>query len=284
MVPISFAIALTVNTVGISGAALFVPFFALIFPLIGEPLTALQSVKLGLITESFGLSSSAIAFFIYGLVDKRLAGFSILGALPLVILGAFLANFIPESVLLFIVAIALISSIFMIKHEKTLRTARAAQHKKNHIDLSVKEGHLRKLQSIDGQKFSYCLTKPGYEKRFLGFGIGGLFQGAAGFGIGEMGIISMMITKIPIRIAIGTSHFIVASTAITASLIHIFATSALGAAIPWNIIFMTVPSVILGGQLAPVIAAKLPAKYLEQFISILFIIIAIALVILVFQR
>ena len=40
------------NTVGISGAALFVPFFALVFPAFAFGLTPGQGVMLGLITES----------------------------------------------------------------------------------------------------------------------------------------------------------------------------------------------------------------------------------------
>ncbi|SEH58987.1 hypothetical protein SAMN05192561_11013 [Halopenitus malekzadehii] len=55
--------ATIVNTVGISGSALFVPFLIFLFPLIaGETLTPETLVKVGLISESFGLSSSALAF------------------------------------------------------------------------------------------------------------------------------------------------------------------------------------------------------------------------------
>lgn len=68
---VALIIAITVNTLGISGSALFVPFFILIFPLLAEPLTAGQSITLGLITESFELSSSALAFLWFGLVDKK---------------------------------------------------------------------------------------------------------------------------------------------------------------------------------------------------------------------
>ena len=54
------------NTVGISGAALFVPFFALVFPALAFSLTPGQGVMLGLITESFGISSSTFAFMRFG--------------------------------------------------------------------------------------------------------------------------------------------------------------------------------------------------------------------------
>jgi len=70
MFPIAFIIAVTVNTVGISGAALFVSFFVVIFPLLSNPIGPEQSVRIGLITESSRLSSSALAFLRYGL-DKK---------------------------------------------------------------------------------------------------------------------------------------------------------------------------------------------------------------------
>ncbi len=99
-----------------------------------------------------------------------------------------------------------------------------------------------------------------------------------------MGIIAMLITKIPVRVAIGTSHMVIALTAILASVIHVIHASAFDAAIPWNILFITVPAVIAGGQLSPYIAAKLPAKQLERVISGLFLVIAVALLMLVLTK
>ena len=40
---------------------------------------------------------------------------------------------------------------------------------------------------------------------------------------------------------------------------------------------MTVPAVIIGGQIAPYVAAKLKTSLLEHFVSGLFIVIALAL-------
>jgi hypothetical protein len=107
------------------------------------------------------------------------------------------------------------------------------------------EGHDNAtLTDRDGKTYKYCRT--GYRKRFFGYGFGGVFQGLAGFGIGELGIVSMVITKIPVRVAIGTSHLIVALTAIVASLTHISQSLARNIETPWNIVFMTVPAVIIG--------------------------------------
>lgn len=276
MFPIALVIATVVNTVGISGSALFVPFFILIFPLLAFPLLPEQSVKLGLITESFGLSSSVLAFIRFGLVDKKLGFYTILGAAPFVIAGAILSFYISKFLFHFLIALILFVSIYLLLNRKRkeskldeVKRSDIGKHDINHVDNVT-------LTSLDGKKYKYC--RCGYRKRFLGYGIGGLFQGIGGFGIGELGIVSMIITKIPIRVAIGTSHIIVATTAILASLTHLSQSFVHNIGTPWNILFMSVPAVIIGGQIAPYIAAKLKTSVLEYFVSILFGILALSLI------
>lgn len=282
MFPIAFFIALTVNTVGISGAALFVPFFVLIFPLLATELSALQSVKLGLVTESFGLSSSALAFLAFGLVDRKIALTAVLGALPFVLIGAALSTYLPESILFIMIAGLLITSVILVNVEKRLHKKRRDEHEQEVIDLTGPEGEQVELVSLSGKTYRYCRTKSGFRTRLAGYSTGGFFQGSAGFGIGEMGIVAMILSGLPTRVAIGTSHLVVASTAIFASLIHVIYAGAGTASIPWNIPFVTVPAVILGGQTSPYLAAKLPTVLLERFISILFIVIAASLLYLAF--
>jgi uncharacterized membrane protein YfcA len=277
MFPIALLIATTVNTVGISGAALFVPFFVLIFPFLAPPLLPEQSVKLGLITESFGLSSSALAFIRYGLVDKKLGFYTILGAAPFVIGGAYFAFYIPRYLFHFLIALALLASVYLLVNREREESKRACidedvigSHHTHHNPDNVT------MTDRDGKEYRYC--RCGYRQRFMGYGFGGVFQGMAGFGIGELGIVSMLITKIPIRVAIGTSHIIVASTAILASITHISQSQAHGIETPWNILFMTVPAVITGGQVAPYVAAKVKTETLEHFVAGLFTLLALALV------
>ncbi len=284
MAPVAFFIALTVNTLGISGAALFVPFFILIFPHIsGDTLQTTDTVRLGLITESFGLSSSAIAFWLFGVVDKKIALKSILISSPIIVLGAVVTSFVPSSALYIMIALLLTVSAVMVVYEDKLREARKAAHNSK-IDLVSTEGTKRHLTSIDGKEYQYCLTKSGTRKRNIGFGLGGFFEGANGFGVGELGIVSMILSKIPMRVAIGTNHIIVASTAIMASLIHfgisLSSIQEATGAFPWNIPIMTVPMVVIAGQLAPYTAAKIQSKYLERAIILIFAVISVSLVLL----
>lgn len=288
MFPIAVVIALSVNTVGISGAALFVPFFILVFPIFsGTALLPVDTVRLGLITESFGLSSSALAFLAFGLIDGRIARHAILRAAPFVVAGAIFTAFIPQAILYIVIAVLLLFAALLIRYKGTLLARQKHELANQHIEYTSDDPNALSVTrtSRDGKQYSYCLTKRGARRRVFGYSFGGFFQGAAGFGIGELGIISMILTKIPTRIAIGTSHTIVAMTAIGASLLHFTFAGDLPAdyIFPWNIPALTVPAVILGGQLAPFVAAKLPTKLLEHFVSVLFVIIAVALALLAFN-
>ena len=282
MFPVALLISLTVNTLGISGAALFVPFFILIFPLLAEPLSVTQSVKIGLITESFGLTSSAIAFLVFGLVDKKLAVYSALGAMPFVIIGTLVTVLIPQAVLYLLIAILLLLSVSLVYYRRIIAARLHDEHETSDIDYTVDTGESVKITTKDKKVYRYCRTQNGYKKRFLGYGVGGLFQGAAGFGIGEMGIISMILSHIPTRIAIGTSHLVVASTAVVAALMHILLSEATVEAIPWNIVLMNIPAVVIGGQIAPHLATKLKPEVLEKALIMLFSVIAFSLILLAF--
>ena len=70
---------------------------------------------------------------------------------------------------------------------------------------------------------------------------------------------------------------IVASTAIIASITHVLQSAASNISTPWNILIMTIPAVIIGGQVAPYISSRLKTSILEYFVAILFIVLSLAL-------
>lgn len=133
----------------------------------------------------------------------------------------------------------------------------------------------------DGDVYEY--DRGGYLRRFANYSVGGTFQGLAGFGIGELGIISMLSSKIPVRVAIGTNHIVVASTAIIASVVHVFGGGLVGGhsmdltTTPWNMVVWTVPATVTGGQIAPYVSAALDTETIKQGVGGLFAVIATAL-------
>jgi uncharacterized membrane protein YfcA len=294
--------ATTVNTIGISGSALFVPFLIFIFPLLaGETLSPETLVKVGLISESFGLSSSAVAFIQYGLVDRRLGLTLVVGSIPFVVAGALLSFIIPEPIFHALLGLALLAAGYLmltadLDHEEPADTGDAAVSadggtsgdlpndagKLGPAGVSVDEdGDVTRVDR-DGSTYSY--TWSGYLERFANYAVGGTFQGLAGFGIGELGIISMLRTNVPVRVAIGTNHIVVAITAVLASLVHVFGGGLVPgghslslAETPWNMVVFTVPATVTGGQIAPYVSNALNTETLKKGVGVLFAVISTAL-------
>jgi uncharacterized membrane protein YfcA len=93
----------------------------------------------------------------------------------------------------------------------------------------------------------------------------------------------MLGSKIPVRVAIGTNHIVVAVTAVLASLVHVFGGGLVGghaidlATTPWNMVVWTVPATVTGGQVAPYVSAALETETIKKFVGGLFAIISVAL-------
>ncbi len=303
LLPVFMLGATIVNTVGISGSALFVPFLIFIFPLFAQPLTPQTIVKVGLISEAFGLSSSAVAFIQYGLVDRRLALSLVAGSIPFVIGGALLSFVIPEVLFHSLLGIALLAASYLLftadlghgDHDESSGSdsAATAADGGTTVDLPDDPGKLGPagvrtdddgtVTRVDREGDNYTYTRSGYLRRFGNYSIGGTFQGLAGFGVGELGIVSMLGTKVPVRVAIGTNHIVVALTAILASLVHVFGGGLVGghslslATTPWNMVVFTVPATVIGGQIAPYVSNALETDTIKNFVGGLFAVISVAL-------
>jgi uncharacterized membrane protein YfcA len=297
--PVFLLGATIVNTVGISGSALFVPFLIFLFPLAAQPLDPPTLVKVGLISEAFGLSSSSVAFVQYGLVDRRLALTLVGGSIPFVVGGALLSFVIPEPVFHALLGLALLAAAYLLfkidlDHggggEDAAADGGPTATGGDLPDDSNKLGPAGVRTAADGtvtrvdrEGDDYTYTRGGYVRRAANYSIGGTFQGLAGFGIGELGIISMLGTKVPVRVAIGTNHIVVALTAILASLVHVFGGGIVGghslslASTPWNMVVFTVPATVTGGQIAPYVSNALSTRTIKRFVAMLFGVISTAL-------
>jgi uncharacterized membrane protein YfcA len=322
--PVFLTGATIVNTVGISGSALFVPFFIFLFPIFEsgsidpsawaavalEPTTL---VKVGLISEAFGLSSSSVAFVQYGLVDRRLALTIVAGSVPFVIAGALLSFVIPEFVFHLLLGLALTAAAYLLmqadldhEHEASddADAGDAAATDGGDVDATLPDDDDKlgpagvrtdgdgTVTRVDRGGDDYQYTRGGYLRRFANYSVGGTFQGLAGFGSGELGIVSMLGTKVPVRVAIGTNHIVVATTAILASLVHVFGGGILVALVPslegsvhslrlastpWNMVVFTVPATVTGGQVAPYVSNALEVGIIKKGVSSLFALISLAL-------
>lgn len=283
LLPVSVCIALFANMLGVSSAVMFVPTFAVGFTALSKAfpnavtmLQPKQAVMLGLMVEAFGLTSSSLAYLRWGTVDRTLAWKTALAAMPFVLVGSLLSFYLPKPAFYFVISGALVISSYLLLHEE--RTNSKHDALENIVVGSHNENEASNvtLEDRDGNKYKY--NRNGFRERVTGYGVGGLFQGIAGFGIGEIGITSMILSKIPIHVAIGTNVLIVASNAFIAASAHLLHAMGTGLEVPWNIAVMAVPGAVVGGQLAPYVAARMETERLEKSAVLLFAVIASSLI------
>lgn len=221
-----------------------------------------------------------------GRLDRRLALSLVAGAVPFVVAGALLSFVIPAPVFHALLGLALIVASYLLF--KTDLGHGEAETSGEDADLSA-DGGVDRERPDDANKLGPAGVQTAADgtvtrvDRDGNYSIGGVFQGLAGFGVGELGIISMLRTEVPVRVAIGTNHIVVALTAVLASLVHVFGGGLVGghtmdlASTPWNMVVWTVPATVTGGQIAPYVSASVDTEILKQGVGVLFAIIAVAL-------
>ena len=152
---------------------IFVPFYTIIFPLLGYHLEPVQAVEVGLLTEIFGFISSTTAFWRAGLIDFQIAGFAVLFAAPMAVLGGYASHIIPGQWMLVSIGIGLMGFSWMLFREgdNALSWTPATQALppkgvKEHTDTRGRVYHYRVLNDI---------------WRGTAASVGGIFQGLVGF-------------------------------------------------------------------------------------------------------
>ncbi len=109
-------------------------------------------------------------------------------------------------------------------------------------------------------------------------GLGGLFIGMISTGQGELnGYFLLQRCRVPSRVAVATSVFVVALTALVASTGHFIRFIQTGGSVletVLSLVIFTVPGVILGGQLGARVASHISQRTLERGLGILFILVA----------
>lgn len=270
MLPIALLVATIAMSSEIEGATLFAPIFIL-----GLKLPPNVAIGIGLITEVFGFASGLVAYHLKRLIDYRLGMHLLIFTIPFALIGTVLAGEIASDILKIILGIGLLGI--------SISFLRAPDHKDvSEIDLSIKNTYETiKPQTVlitaQGEEIRYTVCNR-TEGRFIA-SIGGLFIGLTSTGLGEFnGYFLLQRCRVPSRVAIATSVFVVAVTALSASIGHIIqfvqaGSSELDTVI--SIVTFTIPGVIIGGQLGSFISSYIPQKMMERGLGILFIAIAI---------
>ncbi len=269
MFPIAVLIATIAMASGVGGATFFSPLFILALGLPPE-----VAIGTGLITEVFGFASGVFAYARKRLIDYRLGLALLMATIPMALLGTWAAGWIDPDILKVVLGVGLFAV--------ALSFLRAPEHKDvKRMDAAIEEEY-------GGEKAETCLlTEEGEEIHYtvcnrtegrLIAGIGGLFVGMISTGLGELnGYFLMQRCRVPSKVSVATSVFVVAITALVASGGHMvrFVHSG-GDTINTvlSIVLFTVPGVILGAQLGSRVASRIPQRVLERGLGVLFILVA----------
>jgi uncharacterized protein len=236
---------------------IFVPFFSIVFPLLGHRLAPVEAVEVGLLTEIFGFMSSTSAFWRAGLIDFRIAGFALAAAVPTAVVGGFAAHAIPSYWLLVIVGAGLMLFSFLL-----IRETGGIGPGNPPTGLAIEpEKHTDRLGRIYRYHRRNDIWRAGTAA------VGGVFQGLVGFSAGEISTVEQVLRGVPIRLAAGNAHLIIAAASISAAITHLSIDATTGVKIPWNILAGTVPAVLMGGQIASIVAGRLPQTALRLVLS-----------------
>ncbi len=274
--PVAMAICLTVCTVGIEGAVLFVPFFTLVFPLLIAPLEPVQAVAIGLITEVFGFASALIAWWRAGLIDTKIAQRSAYLSIPFALAGGFVSYYLPSAALLVLIGLAMVVigvPLWQFQMEAALSDPPSSAGDAPILPTSAALLRQHRVRDRWGREYLYAYRED--MRRWGVVGFGGLFEGLAGFGIGVLGVADLILRKIPVRVAIGTSHAIIAVTAIAAAVPHVYEVAVAGREIPWNVLAMTIPAVTIMAQASSYVAGYLPQDLMKKLIAALLMVLGL---------
>ncbi len=272
MLPVAILIATTAMASGVGGATFFAPIFILILRLPPE-----VAIGVGLITEVFGFASGLFAYYRKRLIDYRLGAALLVVTIPMALVGTWLAGSIDPDILKVILGVGLFSI--------ALSFLRAPEHKDivrmdAAIDSEYGAGTNRSETClITAQDEQICYTVCNRSEGRLIAGAGGLFVGLISTGLGELNSYFLLQRcRVPSRVSVATSVFVVALTALTAASGHLYQFVQIGGDVldtVFSLVIFTVPGVIIGGQFGSILASRIPQHTLERGLGILFMVVAI---------
>ena len=267
MFPVAFCVCLMATSSSVEGAVFFAPIFLLFFPFAaGVTIQPIEAVFLALSIEVFGFGSALIGYLRRKLVDVSIAKKVLAVSVPVAVGFGFLAHVMPGHIIM-----TLLGVIMIILSATMLYSFIVGGVHPEEANPGVHNGPPTKVDIL-GRKYWYD-----YHHGPFGVGwssLGGVLVGLTGIGIGELTTATLIVRhKLPVRVAIGSGIMIVALTVFPATLVHAYVFSSGEINVHWNILFMTIPAVAVGGQVSPFINNRVDGEKMKAFLSIVFIVV-----------
>jgi len=236
LMPIAMLIAILANSSGFSGGVLFQPIFNLILNL---PMH--NAIATGIATETIGMTSGAIRYILFKMVELPIGFTMIMLTIPGVILGNYALIIVDEDLLKFILGFI----IFGVATLQLVNAFRKTFGKKQNIP----------IEDI----YRYMWVPP----------IGGFFSATTGTGICEL---AQPVLEKGLDIKTKRSN----ATAILVEATGDWAITILNlhaGLILWDVWIFAGAGVLIGGQIGPFVSRYLPDKILKIIFSLSVIVI-----------
>ena len=238
MFPVSIVIAILANSSGFSGGVLFQPLYNLVLNI---PIQ--NAVATGIATETAGMTSGALRYLWYKMVELPIAFTMIMLTIPGVVLGNFALMVVDANLLKIILGIIIIGL--------------ASMQLFNAIKRSFGTRENVPIEDI----YKYMWVPP----------LGGFFSAATGTGSCELA--QPVLEKglnIKTKRANATAILVEATADWVITILNLHA-----GMIMWELWIITGTGVIIGGQIGPYVSKYLPERFIKMVFSISIMIIGI---------
>lgn len=257
--PVSVLFATVAVGSGVSGALFFSPFFMLVVGL-----SPAKAIGAGLLTETFGMGNGLRAYVRQRVVDFATAGWLLAGAVPAAILGALAANWVPDEILKTVFGLGLLTLAGFLVLVRSPEECAPGEGSVQLIDRKSEGKGTTVIEARDGSVYTYptCWRGPGVALA----AIGGAFTGLVSAGLPEISTTQLVVRcRVPPRVAVATSVFVLAITALIAAGIH-----AAAAAPAWKVVGWSVPGVLVGSVVGSRVGKWVPSALMEKLLGAVF--------------
>ena len=269
MLPLAILISTIATASGVGGATFFAPLFML-----GLRIPPEVAIGTALITEVFGFASGLYAYARKRLIDYRLGATLLVITIPLALLGTWISEHIEPDILKAILGVGLFAVA-----ANSLRAPE--QQAVNRMDAAIFQQHgdgRGETCLITSQGEAICYTVCNRTEGRLVAALGALFKGMIATGLGELDEHFLLERcHVPSKVSVATGVFVVLFTTLSASVGHFIGFVQTGGAMlntVLSLIILTIPGVIVGGQLGPRIISRVSQHALERGLHILLLLFA----------
>ena len=244
---------------GVSGALFFSPFFML-----GVGLAPAQAIGAGLLTEVFGMGNGLRSYLRQGVVDLRTARWLLAGAVPAVVAGAVLAHAVDATLLKVAFGAGLVLLGGFLVYYGPAEDCEPGECEGSFLR-SKNAGRGRTVvEAADGETYVYdtCWRPPGVGLATVGAFVTGLISA----GLPEVVTTQLVVRcRVPPRVAVATSVFVLAITASVGAVVH-----ALAATPVWWVVAWSIPGVLVGGTVGTRVSKHVPGDLMEVGLGVVF--------------